>query len=196
MHRRPTLKQREGLLSTTRYILYGNRVRVIRQSPLSRDDQYIPLAAIDPDRLVVRKPSVRLIGLAGLLALPGLLAVLGWPRPLSAGLTVATVGLSLLGVASVGARGWPGRVYVRHGSLQLLADAPDAATFRHFEAHLIAATRDHLVRSGVQQPGEESISIATEIRRLHAHCREGHLPVDMFQRHKLKLIRSIAELVR
>ena len=67
MHRRPSLTQRDGLFSTTRFILYGNRVRVIHTSPLVREDQYIPLSAVDPSASVVRQPDVRvaLMGLGG-----------------------------------------------------------------------------------------------------------------------------------
>ncbi|MGQ0552757.1 MAG: hypothetical protein ACT4PU_06010 [Planctomycetota bacterium] len=190
MHRRPSLTQREGLFSTTRYILYGNKVRVIRQSPLERDDQYIPLAAVDPDALVVRQPSPRMLILAGLLTLPGAVAAAGWPAPLPVGLATCAAGLSLLGLLTLGAKGWPGRRYVRHGALQLLVDAPDATRFRTFEQHLVDASRQQLVEG---DPVSEPVSVASEIRRLHEHCTVGHLPPETFGRHKQRLIQSIRD---
>lgn len=193
MHRRPTLTQRDGLFSTTRFILYGNRVRVIHLSPLVRDDQYIPLAAVDPDRRVVRQPEVRWLVLAVVLCLPGLLAGLGWPQklnPLAAG---GAIVLSALGFVAIGRKGWPGRTVVHHGAVQLLADVPDASRFRDFETRLISASRDELVAAGEASAAACAVSVADEIRRLHAHCKDGHLSAEAFGRQKHKLLGVLKE---
>ena len=192
MHRRPSLTQRDGLFSTTRYILYGNRVRVIHTSPLVREDQYIPLTAVDPSPSVVRQPDVR-VALMGIgLLVPGLAGAAGWPQPLGMGATAAGIGLILLGLVMIGTRAWPGRTYVRHGAVQMLADTPDATTFRHFEARLVDATR----RQIVGEDGEPlPISVASEIRRLADHCESGHLPREVFDRQKQQLIDSIRDYV-
>src|SRR5262245_58534845 len=162
MHRCPSLTQRDGFFSTTRYILYGNRVRVIRQSPLARDDQYIPLTAVDPDARVVRLPNLRMAVVAALLLVPAALGLAGWPRPLHQGELVASLGLCLLGFVMVGTRAWPGRTYVQHGELQLIADQPDASTFRHFESHLVTASREQLVTGAAADAGQGRISLAQE----------------------------------
>jgi len=193
LHRRPTLIQRDGLFSTTRYILYGNRVRVIRQSPLVRDDQYIPLAAVDPDRRVVRQPELRWIALALVLCLPGLLAGLGWPRPLPVAASGATIALSALGFVAIGRKGWPGRTVVHHGAVQMLADVPDASTFRDFETRLVSASRTELVAAGEAGAAAHAVSVADEIRRLHRHCRDGHLSPEAFGRQKHKLLSVLKE---
>ncbi|MHC4846811.1 MAG: hypothetical protein ACYTCU_11720 [Planctomycetota bacterium] len=193
MHRRPSLTQRDGLFSTTRYILYGNRVRVIHTSPLVREDQYIPLTAVDPSPSVVRQPDVR-VALMGLgLLVPGFAGAAGWPEPLGMGATAAGIGLILLGLVMIGTRAWPGRTYVRHGAVQMLADAPDASTFRHFESRLVDATR----RQIVGQDGDDvlPISVASEIRRLADHRDSGHLPREVFDRQKQQLIDSIRDYV-
>ena len=193
MHRRPTLIQRDGLFSTTRFILYGNRVRVIRQSPLVRDDQYIPLAAVDPDRRVVRQPEVRWLVLALVLCLPGLFAGLGWPHPLPPSASGATIVLSAMGFLAIGRKGWPGRTVVHHGALALLADVPDATTFREFESRLVSASRTELVANGDAGAAAHSLSVAEEIRRLHTHCQEGHLTLEAFGRQKHKLLGVLKE---
>jgi len=190
LHRRPTLIQRDGLFSTTRYILYGNRVRVIRQSPLVRDDQYIPLAAVDPDRRVVRQPELRWLLLALLLSLPGLFAALGWPQRLPTAASGATIVLSALGFFTIGRKGWPGRTMVHHGAVAMLADVPDASTFRDFETRLVSASRTELVAA---LPATRAVSVAAEIRRLHDHCRAGHLSPEAFGRQKLKLLATLKE---
>ncbi len=196
MHRRPSLTQRNGFFSTTRYILYGNRVRVIRQSPLARDDQYIPLTAVDPDARVLRLPNLRMAVLASLLLVPGALALLDWPRPLQPGELTASLGLCLLGFFVVGTRAWPGRTYVQHGALQLISDQPDPSTFRHFESQIVTASREQLAASAGEGDDEGKVSFAHEIRRLHAHCAEGQLSPEVFGRHKRRLISSIREHVR
>ena len=193
MHRRPTLIQRDGLFSTTRFILYGNRVRVIHQSPLVRDDQYIPLAAVDPDRRVVRQPEVRWLVLAVVLCLPGVFAGLGWPHALPQTASGATILLSALGFVSIGRKGWPGRTMVHHGAVALLADVPDASTFRDFETRLISASRTELVAAGEANAAARAVSVAEEIRRLHAHCRDGHLSPEGFGRQKHRLLSVLKE---
>jgi len=199
MHRRPSITQRDGLFSTTRYILYGNRVRVIHQSPLARDDQYIPLTAVDPDSRVVRLPNLRLAAVAALLLVPAALALAGWPRPLHTGEMTASLGLCLLGFVVVGTRAWPGRTYVQHGALQLISDQPDPSSFRHFESQIVSASREQLVAAagaGASTDAEKPISLAREIRRLHAHCADGQLSPEVFGRHKRRLISSIREFLR
>ncbi len=198
MHRRPTLTQRDGLFSTTRYILYGNRVRVIRQSPLVRDDQYIPMSAVDPDPRVVRTPDLRLTSMSLLLFAPALAGLAGWPAPMGTGATVASFGLALAGAVLLASRAWPGRTYVQHGALQMVADQPDAQTFRHFESHLISATRERLLAEGEDgtEGADGRISLAQEIRRLHEHCAQGHLTRDAFARQKARLIARIRDFVR
>jgi hypothetical protein len=193
MHRRPTLTQRHGVVATTRYVLYGNRVRVIRQSPLLRDDRYIPLSAVDPDGRTVRRPEPRLLMLALVLALPGVLAAVGWPQSMSAGPATAALGLSLLSLATIGPKGWPGRTYVHHGELTLLADVPDASTFRAWEARLVAASREEFAAADAEPEPEAGRSVAHEIRRLHGHCHSGALRPEAFARHKLRLIRGLQE---
>ena len=193
MHRRPTLIQRDGLFSTTRFILYGNRVRVIHQSPLVRDDQYIPLAAVDPDRRVVRQPEVRWLVLAVVLCLPGVFAGLGWPHALPSTASGATIVLSAMGFVAIGRKGWPGRTMVHHGAVALLADVPDASTFRDFETRLISASRTELVAAGEANAAARAVSVADEIRRLHAHCRDGHLSPEAFGRQKHKLLSVLKE---
>jgi hypothetical protein len=193
LHRRPTLIQRDGLFSTTRYILYGNRVRVIHQSPLVRDDQYIPLAAVDPDRRVVRRPELRWLVLAVVLCVPGLLASLGWPRPMPPVASGSSIALSALGFFTIGRKGWPGRTVVHHGAVQLLADIPDASTFRDFETRLITASRTELVAAGEENAAVQTVSVADEIRRLHRHLSEGHLSAEAFGRQKAKLLRVLKE---
>lgn len=195
MHRRPTLIQRDGLFSTTRFILYGNRVRVIHQSPLVRDDQYIPLSAVDPDRRVVRQPEVRWLVLAVVLCLPGVFAGLGWPHPLPPAASGATIALSAMGFLAIGRKGWPGRTMVHHGALALLADVPDASTFRDFETRLVSASRTELVAAADAGGAAHALSVAEEIRRLHAHCREGHLSAEAFGRQKHKLLGVLKEHV-
>jgi hypothetical protein len=189
MHRRPSLTQRDGLFSTTRYILYGNRVRVIHTSPLVREDQYIPLSAVDPSPSVVRQPDVRvaLIGLG--LLVPGLAGASGFPHQLGMGATAAGIGLVLLGLVLIATRAWPGRTYVVHGAVQMLADTPDASTFRHFETRLVDATRQQIVHA--PDDGAQPISVASEIRRLSDHCESGQLPREAFDRQKEHLIDSI-----
>lgn len=193
MHRRPTLTQRHGLFATTRYILYGNRVRVIRQSPLLRDDRFIPLAAVDPDGRTVRRPEPRLLVLTLLLTLPGIMSAAGWPQAMPVGPTVAAIGLSLLGLVTIGSKAWPGRTYVHHGELMLLSDVPDASTFRAFQAHLVSASREELATADAEEAPEEGRSVAHEIRRLYAHCSTGSLRPEAFTRHKLRLIRGLHE---
>ncbi|HZM01202.1 MAG TPA: hypothetical protein VFD43_13225 [Planctomycetota bacterium] len=196
MQRRPTLTQRDGLFSTTRFILYGNRVRVIRQSPLVRDDQYIPLAAVDPDRRVVRQPELRWLLLALVLCLPGAFAGVGWPHRLPLAATVATIALSALGFVVIGRKFWPGQAVVHHGALQLLADVPDPATFRDFESRLVSASRNELVAASEAGAAARELSVAAEIRRLHGHCRDGHLSSEAFGRQKLRLLASLREHIR
>lgn len=193
MHRRPTLTQRNGLLSSTRYVLYGNRVRVIRQSPLLRDDRYIPLSAVDPDGRTVRRPEPRMLVLALALTLPGILCAAGWPERMPMGPTTAAIGLSLLALVSIGSKGWPGRTYVHHGELALLADVPDATRFRAFESHLVSASREELASEVAEGAPQEGRSVAQEIRRLHEHSRAGYLRPESFSRHKLRLIRGLGE---
>jgi hypothetical protein len=193
MHRRPTLTQRHGLFSTTRYVLYGNRVRVIRLSPLLRDDRYIPLSDVDPDGRTVRRPEPRMLVLALVLALPGALCLLGWPRSMAPGPTTAAVGLSLLGMVTIGTKGWPGRTYVHHGELTMLADVPDASRFRAFESHLVTASREVLATVAAEDAPDHARSVAREIRRLHEHCSAGSLRPEAFSRHKLRLIRAMRE---
>ena len=195
MHRRPTLTQRDGLFSTTRFILYGNRVRVIHQSPLVRDDQYIPLTAVDPDRRVVRQPEVRWLVLAVVLCLPGVFAGVGWPQALPPTASGATIALSVLGFLAIGRKGWPGRTMVHHGALALLADVPDASTFRDFETRLVSASRTELVAAADAGGAGRALSVAEEIRRLHTHCREGHLSAEAFGRQKHKLLGVLKEHV-
>jgi hypothetical protein len=192
MHRRPSLTQRDGLFRTTRFVLYGNRVRVIRVTPLVRDDQYIPLAAVDPDECITRRPDVRDLLLAATIILPGGLGAAGWPVALP---TAAAVGCGLLaavGLVLVITRGGPVRTYVEHGALQLRADVPDADAVRHFVARVVSASREVLA-------GEEDevapASVAGEIRRLHGHLAQGRLTREGFDRHKTRLIRSIRDYV-
>jgi hypothetical protein len=192
MHRRHTLTQRDGPFCTLRFILYGNRVRVIRQSLLRRDDQYVPLSAIDPERLVVRQAEPRRLLGAAALASPGLLVIAGLAGPLPTGLPVASLGLAVLGLISFVPRGWPGRTWVRHGALQLLADRPDANRFRAFESHLVEASRACIV-SEEEEDGLAGGPVASEIRRLHAHQQAGHISPPDFARHKQRLLRSLGE---
>lgn len=191
MHRRPTLTQRDGLFSTTRFILYGNRVRVIRTSPLVREDQYIPLAAVDPDPSIVRQPDLRVALMGIALLIPGLFGAIGWPQPLGMGVAAAGIGLMLLGTVMIATRAWPGRTYVRHGAVQMLADMPDAATFRHFETRLVDATRRQIVNQ--DEDGLPPVSVASEIRRLADHRDGGQLPSEAFDRQKRNLIDSIRD---
>jgi hypothetical protein len=187
MHRRPSLTQRDGLFRTTRFVLYGNRVRVIRVSPLVRDDQYIPLAAVDPDQRLTRRPDMREALLAAALVVPGLLGAVGWPSPLPLLARTASALLALAGAAVLVARGGPVRTYVEHGALQLLADVPDADAVRHFVERVVNASR--------QQPADEDepapLSVAAEIRRLHVHVEQGRLSRDGFTRHKQRLLRNL-----
>jgi len=187
MHRRPTLTQREGLFRTTRFVLYGNRVRVIRITPMVRDDQYIPLTAVDPDQRVTRRPDLREALLAAALVIPGMLGALGWPSRLPPAATAASIVLAVAGIAVLLVRGGPVRTYVEHGALQLLADVPDADAVRHFVQRVVDASREQIA-------GEESdvpVSVATEIRRLHDHLEQGRLTRDTFSRHKRRLLRSL-----
>jgi hypothetical protein len=197
VQRRPTLTQRDGLFSTTRYILYGNRVRVIRQSPLVRDDQYIPMSAVDPDPCLVRAPDLRSASLSLLLFVPALAGLSGWPAPMGAGAGIASLALAVGGVALIARRAWPGRTYVQHGALQMVADQPDAHTFRHFESHLISATRQRLLAESESggRDAEGRISLAREIRRLHEHWSQGHLTREAFARQKSRLIARIRDFV-
>ncbi|HEX5009506.1 MAG TPA: hypothetical protein VFY71_03820 [Planctomycetota bacterium] len=192
MHRRPSLTQRDGLFRTTRFVLYGNRVRVIRVTPLVRDDQYIPLQAVDPDERITRQPDVRDLLLAATLVLPGGLGAAGWPMALP---TAAAVGCGLLaavGLVLLVTRGGPVRTYVEHGALQLRADVPDADAVRHFVARVVTASRE--VLAGEQEEVLPA-SVAGEIRRLHGHLAQGRLTREGFDRHKTRLIRSIREYV-
>jgi hypothetical protein len=190
MHRRPTLTQRDGLFRTTRFILYGNRVRVIRTSPLVRDDQYIPLEAVDPDERVTRRPDLRDGLLAVALLLPSVVVVPGllgphpaWARPASLALAVAALGLLLV-------RGGLVRTYVEHGALQLRADVPDATAVRHFVARIVDASREQLARGEAQ---DSPLSAAAEIRRLHGHLAQGLLTREGFDRHKLRVLRGMRD---
>ena len=192
MHRRPSLTQRDGLFRTTRFVLYGNRVRVIRVTPLVRDDQYIPLAAVDPDERITRRPDVRDLLLAATLILPGGLGAAGWPVALPSAAAVGCGLLAAVGLVLVITRGGPVRTYVEHGALQLRADVPDADAVRHFVARVVSASREVLA-------GEENevapASVAGEIRRLHGHLAQGRLTREGFDRHKTRLIRSIRDYV-
>ena len=192
MHRRPSLTQRDGLFRTTRFVLYGNRVRVIRVTPLVRDDQYIPLAAVDPDECITRRPDVRDLLLAATIILPGGLGAAGWPVALPSAAAVGCGLLAAVGLVLVITRGGPVRTYVEHGALQLRADVPDADAVRHFVARVVSASREVLA-------GEEDevapASVAGEIRRLHGHLAQGRLTREGFDRHKTRLIRSIREYV-
>jgi len=192
MHRRPSLTQRDGLFRTTRFVLYGNRVRVIRVTPLVRDDQYIPLAAVDPDERITRRPDVRDLLLAATLILPGGVGAAGWPVALPSAAAVGCGLLAAVGLVLVITRGGPVRTYVEHGALQLRADVPDADAVRHFVARVVSASREVLA-------GEEDevapASVAGEIRRLHGHLAQGRLTREGFDRHKTRLIRSIREYV-
>jgi len=192
MHRRPSLTQRDGLFRTTRFVLYGNRVRVIRVTPLVRDDQYIPLAAVDPDECITRRPDVRDLLLAATIILPGGLGAAGWPVVLPSAAAVGCGLLAAVGLVLVITRGGPVRTYVEHGALQLRADVPDADAVRHFVARVVSASREVLA-------GEEDevapASVAGEIRRLHGHLAQGHLTREGFDRHKTRLIRSIRDYV-
>ncbi|HTE06028.1 MAG TPA: hypothetical protein VK824_07520 [Planctomycetota bacterium] len=197
MHRRPTLTQHDGLFRTTRYVLYGNRVRVIRLSPLVRDDQYIPMSAVDPDPCFVRAPDLRSAALSLLLFVPALAGLSGWPEPMNAVAGIASLLLAICGGALLARRAWPGRTYVQHGALQMVADQPDAQTFRHFESRLITATRERLLaesESGAQDE-DGRVSLAREIRRLHEHCTQGHLTSEAFARQKSRLIARIRDFV-
>jgi len=192
MHRRPSLTQRDGLFRTTRFVLYGNRVRVIRVTPLVRDDQYIPLAAVDPDECITRRPDVRDLLLAATIILPGGLGAAGWPVALPSAAAVGCGLLAAVGLVLVITRGGPVRTYVEHGALQLRADVPDADAVRHFVARVVSASREVLA-------GEEDevapASVAGEIRRLHGHLAQGRLTREGFDRHKTRLIRSIRDYV-
>jgi hypothetical protein len=192
MHRRPTLTQRDGLFRTTRFILYGNRVRVIRTSPLVRDDQYIPLAAVDPDERVTRRPDLRDGLLATLLLMPATIVWPGlagplpaWARPASLALALASLGLLLV-------RGGLVRTYVEHGALQLRADVPDPTAVRHFVARIVDASREQLAQG---EASGSALSAAAEIRRLHAHLAQGLLTREGFDRHKLRVLRGIRDHV-
>ena len=193
MHRRPTLTQRHGLFRSTRFILYGRRVRVIRLSPLVRDDQYIPLAAVDPDARVERAPDLRLASLGALCACLGLAGLLEWLPGLPAGARAGCVGLVALGTLLAVLRGMRGRTLVHHGALSLVADLPDAAAFRHFEARLVEASRHELALQGSDEGGPGPLSVAAEIRRLHQHHVDGLLGAEDFERHKQRLIRGLGE---
>jgi len=196
MHRRPTLTQRQGLFRSTRFILYGRRVRVIRNTPLVREDQYIPLDAVDPDARVVRTPQLRTAAIGLGLALPGLALLAGWPAAVESATRLAAGAGVLLGAAVLAVRGVRGRTCVHHGALSFDADEPDAAAFRHFEARLVEATRQELALAGSRAGGSGPVSVATEIRRLHGHARDGLLSGDEFQRHKQRLLRRLAETPR
>src|SRR5262245_36360136 len=187
MHRRPTLTQRDGLFRTTRFVLYGNRVRVIRVGPLVRDDQYIPLAAVDPDQRLTRRPDLREALLAAALVVPGLLGALGWPAPLPVLARVAAALLALAGAAVLLARGGPVRTYVAHGALQLLADVPNADAVRHFVERVVDASKEQAVDAAAPAPWP----VAAEIRRLHGHLEQGRLSRDGSTRHKQRLLRSL-----
>ncbi len=193
MLRRPTLTQRDGLFGTTRFILYGNRVRVIRQTPLERDDQYIPLEAVDPEPQVVRQPDRRMLGVAAALVALAAAAFAGWPAPVASPTAWALGLLLLLAGALLGARALPGRTWVLHGALQMAADLPDAGSFRHFEHQLVEATRARLSGTADSDSVSGGVSMASEIRRLHEHFRQGHLRPEVFARHKQRLIRSIRD---
>jgi hypothetical protein len=187
MHRRPTLTQRDGLFRTTRFVLYGNRVRVIRVGPMVRDDQYIPLAAVEPDQRLTRRPDLREALLAATLVVPGLLGAIGWPAPLPLMARTASALLALAGAAVLLARGGPVRTYVAHGALQLLADVPDADAVRHFVERVVDRSREQAVDEDAPAP----LSVAAEIRRLHGHLEQGRLSRDGFTRHKQRLLRSL-----
>ena len=170
MHRRPSLTQRDGLFRTTRFVLYGNRVRVIRVTPLVRDDQYIPLAAVDPDECITRRPDVRDLLLAATLILPGGLGAGGWPVTLP---TAAAVGCGLLaavGLVLVITRGGPVRTYVEHGALQLRADVPDADAVRHFVARIeaLAAELREQERQVAGKAGLDRVDELLKFRDLYA----------------------------
>lgn len=190
MHRRPTLTQRDGLLRTTRFILYGNRVRVIRTSPLVRDDQYIPLDAVEPDERVTRRPDLRGGLLSGTLLLPGLVILLGVVGPLPGWAHALAVALGLAGFGLLALRGGLVRTYVEHGALQVRADVPDADAVRHFMARVVDASREQLA-GGDAAPAP--LSVAAEIRRLHGHLAQGLLTREGFERHKLRLLRGMRE---
>jgi len=192
MHRRPTLTQRDGLFRTTRFILYGNRVRVIRTSPLVRDDQYIPLEAVEPDERVTRRPDLRDGLLSGTLLLPGLVILLGVAGPLPGWAHALAVALGLVAFGLLVLRGGLVRTYVEHGALQVRADVPDADAVRHFMARVVDASREQLA-AGAQDPAP--LSVAAEIRRLHAHLAQGLLTREGFDRHKLRLLRGMKEHV-
>lgn len=187
MHRRPTLTQRDGLFRTTRFILYGNRVRVIRVTPLVRDDQYIPLAAVDPDQRVTRRPDLRESLMAVALVVPGVLGALGWPAPLPPLAMAASTLLAAAGAAVLLLRGGPVRTYVEHGALQLLADVPDPDSVRHFVQRVVDASREQIAGEDAPLP----VSVAGEIRRLHDHLAQGRLTRDTFARHKQRLLRDL-----
>src|SRR5262245_44815104 len=192
MHRRPSLTQRDGLFRTTRFVLYGNRVRVIRVTPLVRDDQYIPLAAVDPDERITRRPDVRDLLLAATLILPGGLGAAGWPATLPSAAAVGCGLLAAVGLVLVITRGGPVRTYVEHGALQLRADVPDADAVRHFVARVVSASREALAGD---EDAVAPASVAGEIRRLHGHLAQGRLTREGFDRHKTRLIRSIRDYV-
>ncbi len=192
MHRRPTLTQRDGLFRTTRFILYGNRVRVIRVSPLVRDDQYIPLEAVDPDERVTRRPDLRDGLLATALLLPAALILPGWAGPLPPGTRPAALALALAALGLLLVRGGLVRTYVEHGALQLRADVPDPTAVRHFVARIVDASREQLAQGEAQGV---PLSAAAEIRRLHTHLAQGLLTREGFDRHKLRVLRGIRESV-
>jgi hypothetical protein len=131
--------------------------------------------------------------LALVLALPGALCLFGWPRSMAPGPTTAAVGLSLLGLVTIGTKGWPGRTYVHHGELAMLADVPDASRFRAFESHLVTASREVLATVAAEDAPDHTRSVAREIRRLHDHFSAGSLRPEAFSRHKLRLIRAMRE---
>lgn len=192
MHRRPTLTQHDGLFRTTRFILYGNRVRVIRTSPLVRDDQYIPIEAVDPDERVTRRPDLRDGLLASLLLLPSLVVLPGLVEPLPAWAGSVSLALAMASVGLLLVRGGLVRTYVEHGALQLRADVPDATAVRHFVARIVDASREQLARGEAQGT---AVSAAAEIRRLHAHLAHGLLTREGFDRHKLRVLRGIKDHV-
>lgn len=192
MHRRPTLTQHDGLFRTTRFVLYGNRVRVIRTTPLVRDDQYIPLAAVDPDERVTRRPDLRDGLLAGTLLLPGLVILLELAGPLPPWSNAVAVALGVAGFGLLALRGGLVRTYVEHGALAVRADVPSPNAVRHFMARVVDASREQLAGGESAAP---PLSVAAEIRRLHGHLASGLLTREGFERHKLRLLRGLQEPV-
>jgi glycosyltransferase involved in cell wall biosynthesis len=142
---------------------------------------------VDPDQRLTRRPDLREALLAAALVVPGLLGAMGWPSPLPVLARAAAALIAATGAAVLIARGGPVRTYVEHGALQLRADVPDADAVRHFVERVVDASKEQAAAADAPLP----LSVATEIRRLHAHLEQGRLSRDGFARHKQRLLRSL-----